>query len=164
MANTSQTQVFDPSALARRVGRMLSECCHCHGHALSRNSKGNTNTWQREETFADFEELSKLCVLGGEHSAMCLLRSTWLQEKLEEVRNGAHFVLPSRNRLPREAVFSGRIAEDSTFIIVLSYCWASPEHPDPKNRLPWQHLRIPGLPGRVPALCWGSDKHGHESG
>ena len=62
---------------------------------------------------------------------MCLLRSTWLQEKREEVP----FVLPSRNRLPREAVYSERIAEDSTFIIVLSYCWASPEHPDPENRL-----------------------------
>ena len=108
---TSQNQVFDPTA------------------------KGSTNTRQREETFSDFEELSKLCVLGGKRSAMCLLRSTWLQEKREEVRNGVRFVLPSRNRLPREAVYSGRIAEDSTFIIVLSYCWASPEHPDPENRL-----------------------------
>ena len=36
---------------------------------------------------------------------------------------------------PPEAVYSGRIAEDCTFIIVLSYCWASPEHPDPENRL-----------------------------
>ena len=90
---------------------------------------------QREETFADFGELSRLCVEGGEHSAMCLLKSTWLQEKREEVRTGSPFVLPSRNRLPREAVFSGRIAEDSTFIIVLSYCWASSEHPDPDNKL-----------------------------
>ena len=72
---------------------------------------------------------------GGKHSAMCLLRSAWLQEKREEVRIGAPFVLPSRNKLPREAVFSGRIAEDSTFIIVLSHCWARPEHPDPENRL-----------------------------
>ena len=74
-------------------------------------------------------------MLGGEHSATCLLRGAWLQEKREEVRNGAPFVLPSRNKLPPEAVYSGRIAEDSTFIIVLSYCWASPEHPDPENRL-----------------------------
>ena len=90
---------------------------------------------QREETFADFGELSRLCVLGGDKSAMCLLRSAWLQEKREEVRTGSPFVLPSRNRVPREAVYSGRIAEDSTFIIVLSYCWASPEHPDPDNKL-----------------------------
>ena len=41
---------------------------------------------QREETFTDFEELSRLCVLGGEHA--------WLQEKREEVRIGAPFVLP----------------------------------------------------------------------
>ena len=74
-------------------------------------------------------------MLGGEHSAMCLLRRAWLQEKRKEVRNGAAFVLPSRNKLPREAVYSGRIAEDSTFIIVLSCCWASPEHPDPENKL-----------------------------
>ena len=90
---------------------------------------------QREETFADFGELSRLCVLGGDKSAMCLLRSAWLQEKREEVRTGSPFVLPSRNRVPRETVYSGRIAEDSTFIIVLSYCWASPEHPDPDNKL-----------------------------
>ena len=90
---------------------------------------------QRVETFADFGELSRLCVEGGEHSAMCLLKSTWLQEKREEVRTGSPFVLPSRNRVPREAVFSGRIAEDSTFIIVLSYCWASQKHPDPDNKL-----------------------------
>ena len=88
-----------------------------------------------EETFADFGELSRLCVEGGEHSAMCLLKSTWLQEKREEVRTGSPFVLPSRNKLPLEAVFSGGIAEDSTFIIVLSYCWARPEHPDPDNKL-----------------------------
>ena len=90
---------------------------------------------QGEETFADFGELSKLCVVGGDKSAMCLLKSTWLQEKREEVRTGSPFVLPSRNRVPREAVFSGRIAEDSTFIIVLSYCWATQEHPDPENKL-----------------------------
>ena len=97
---------------------------------------GNTNErQQRVETFADFGELSRLCVLGGDKSAMCLLRSAWLQKKREEVRTGSPFVLPSRNRVPREAVFSGRIAEDSTFIIVLSYCWASPTHPDPDNKL-----------------------------
>ena len=96
----------------------------------------NTNKrQQRVETFADFGELSRLCVLGGEHSAMCLLRSAWLQEQREEVRKGSPFVLPSRNRLPPEAVYSARIPEDSTFIIVLSYCWASPEHPDPDNKL-----------------------------
>ena len=90
---------------------------------------------QHEEIFTDFQELSRLCVLDGVQSPMCLLRSTWLQGKRGEVRIGARFVLPSRNRLPREAVYSGRIAEDSTFIIVLSYCWASPEHPDPENKL-----------------------------
>ena len=99
-------------------------------------TRKETNTRpQHEETFNDFQELSRLCVLGGEESAMCLLRGGWLQEKREEVRNGPPFVLPSRNNLPREAVYSGRIAEDCTFIIVLSYCWASPEHPDPENRL-----------------------------
>ena len=90
---------------------------------------------QGENTFADFGELSRLCVEDGEHSAMCLLKSTWLQEKREEVRTGSPFVLPLRNKLPREAVFSGLIAEDSTFIIVLSYCWASQKHPDPENLL-----------------------------
>ena len=125
MADNSQNQMFDPTALARSVGRILCECCHCHGHALAGNAKETTNTRpQHEETFNDFEELSRLCVLGGEQSAMCLLRGAWLQEKREEVRNGAPFVLPSRNKLPREAVYSGRIAEDSTSIIVLSYCWA----------------------------------------
>ena len=124
MADTSQNQMFDPTALARSVGRVFRECCRCH-----------KTRPQREETFPDFEELFKLCVLGGEHSAMCLLRSTWLQEKREEVRIGAPFVLPSRNRLPREALYLGRIAEDSTFMVVLSYCWASPEHPDPENKL-----------------------------
>ena len=95
---------------------------------------GNNNKrQQREETFNDFQELSRLCVRGGKHSAMCLLRSAWLQEQRK--RSTVPFVLPSRNKLPREAVYSGRIAEDSTFIIVLSYCWASPEHPDPENRL-----------------------------
>ena len=74
--------------------------------------------------------------MGGEQSATCLLRSTWLQEKREEVRIGAPFVLPSRDSLSREALYSGRIAEDSTLIIiVLSYCWDSPEHPDPQNEL-----------------------------
>ena len=122
MADNSQNQMFDPTALARSVGRILSECCHCH----------NTRP-QRKETFNDFRELSRLCVRGGKHSAMCLLRSAWLQEQRE--RNIVPFVLPSRNKLPPEAVYSGRIAEDCTFIIVLSCCWASPEHPDPENRL-----------------------------
>ena len=100
MADNSQNQMFDPTALAG-------------------NAKETTNTRpQHEETFNDFQELFRLCVLGGEHSAMCLLRGAWLQEKREEVRNSAPFVLPSRNKLPREAVLSGR-----------------PEHPDPENRL-----------------------------
>ena len=129
MADNSQNQVFDPTALARSVGR------NCHGHALARNAKETNTRPQHEETFNDFQELSRLCVLGGEESAMCLLPGAWLQEKREEVRNGVPFVLPSRNNLPREAVYSGRIAEDCTFIIVLSYCWARPEHPDPENRL-----------------------------
>ena len=44
-------------------------------------------------------------------------------------------MLPSRNKLPREAVYSRRIAEDSTFIIVLSCCWATPKRPDPEKKL-----------------------------
>ena len=107
-----------------------------HATSLARATKENTNqSQQSEETFSDFEELSRLCVLGGEHSAMCLLRSARLQEKREKFRIGAPFVLPSRNKLPLEAVYSECIAEDSTFIIVLSYCWASPEHHDPEIKL-----------------------------
>ena len=66
--------------------------------------------------------------------------------------------LPSccpRATLPREASYSGRIAEDCTFIIVLSYCWASPKHPDPENKLLANVCEFFGVSGRFAALWKG---------
>ena len=88
------------------------------------------------EMFNKFEELSLLCASGGAQSAMCLLRSTWLQEQLAEAqRTGTPFVMPSRNALPEGAAFSGTITKDTVFIVVLSYCWAGPGQPEPRNKL-----------------------------
>ena len=129
-AQKTRLRPFTPPPVGQQWGTPTRTKC------LDLTAEETTNTRpQDEETFNDFQELSRLCVRGRKHSAMCLLRSAWLQEKREEVRFGAPFLLPSRNKLPRGAMYSGRIAEDSTFVIVLSYCWASPEHPDLENRL-----------------------------
>ena len=91
---------------------------------------------QRAEIFNEFEELSRLCASGGAQSAMCLLRSSWLQEQLAEAqRTGTPFVMPSRGALPEGASHSGTITKDTVFILVLSYCWAGPGQPDPRNKL-----------------------------
>ena len=91
---------------------------------------------QRTELFNEFEELTRLCASGGAQSAMCLLRSTWLQEQLAEAqRTGTPFIVPSRGALPEGAAYSGPITKDTVFIVVLSYCWAGPGEPDPRNEL-----------------------------
>ena len=92
--------------------------------------------YQRTELFNEFEELSRLCASGGAQSAMCLLRSTWLQEQLAEAqRTGTPFIVPSRGALPEGAAYSGHITKDTVFIVVLSYCWAGLGEPDPRNKL-----------------------------
>ena len=91
---------------------------------------------QRTELFNEFEELTRLCASGGAQSAMCLLRSTWLQEQLAEAqRTGTPFIVPSRGALPEGAAYSGPITKDTVFIVVLSYCWVGPGQPDPRNKL-----------------------------
>ena len=54
----------------------------------------------------------------------------WCQRQSDQARR-----LPSRNALPRDVVYSGPITQKSVFIIALSYCWATREHPDPENKL-----------------------------
>ena len=79
---------------------------------------------QRTELFNEFEELTRLCASGGAQSAMCLLRSTWLQEQLAEAqRTGTPFIVPSRVALPERAACSGAVTKDTVFIVVLSYSW-----------------------------------------
>ena len=91
---------------------------------------------QRANNFNDFEELSRLCERCGAQSAICLLKSTWLQTKFAEAqRTGVPFKLPSRNALPPDAAYSGPITKERVLIIALSYCWAGPGQPDPENRL-----------------------------
>ena len=94
MADNSQIQVFDPTALARSAGRILGGCCRCH----------NTRP-QHEQTFNDFQELSRLCVRGGKHSAMCLLRSALAAG---EARGGAQRS-PLRAALAQQAPTGGRV-------------------------------------------------------
>ena len=85
---------------------------------------------QSVDNYNALEELWRLCVRGGAQSGICLLKSSSLQKQCDEARR-----LPSRNALPRDAVYSGSITQESVFIIALSYCWATREHPDPKNKL-----------------------------
>ena len=85
---------------------------------------------QSVDNYNALEELWRLCVRGGAQSGICLLKSSWLQRQSDQARR-----LPSRNALPRDAVYSGPITQESVFIIALSYCWATREHPDPKNKL-----------------------------
>ena len=85
---------------------------------------------QSVDSYNALEELWRLCVRGGAQSGICLLKSSWLQRQSDQARR-----LPSRNALPRDAVYSGPITQESVFIIALSYCWATREHPDPKNKL-----------------------------
>ena len=87
-------------------------------------------THQSVDSYNDFEELWRLCVRGGAQSGICLLKSSWLQRQCDEARR-----LPSRNALPGDAVHSGPVTQESVFIIALSYCWATREHPDPENKL-----------------------------
>ena len=91
---------------------------------------------QTVNSYSDFEELSRLCVLGREQSAICLVRSSWLQEQLAEARRtGDPFVVPSRNALPPAAAYWGPMTEERVFVVALSYCWAGPGQPDPHNKL-----------------------------
>ena len=100
------------------------------------STANNVDRQQRANNFNDFEELSRLCERGGAQSAICLLKSTWLQEKFAEAqRTGVPFKLPSRNALPPDAAYSGPITKERVYIIALSYCWAGPGQPDPENRL-----------------------------
>ena len=85
---------------------------------------------QNVDSYNDFQELWRLCVRGGAQSGICLLKSCWLQRQCDEARR-----LPSRNALPPDAVHAGPVTEESVFIIALSYCWATREHPDPENKL-----------------------------
>ena len=85
---------------------------------------------QSVDNYNALEELWRLCVRGGAQSGICLLKSSWLQRQSDQARR-----LPSRNALPRDAVYSGPITQESVFIIALSYCWATREHPDPENKL-----------------------------
>ena len=85
---------------------------------------------QSVDNYNALEELWRLCVRGGAQSGICLLKSTWLQKQSDQARR-----LPSRNALPRDAVYSGPITQKSVLIIALSYCWATREHPDPENKL-----------------------------
>ena len=85
---------------------------------------------QSVDNYDDLEELWRLCVRGGAQSGICLLKSSWLQRQCDEARR-----LPSRNALPGDAVYSGPITQEGVFIIALSYCWATREHPDLENKL-----------------------------
>ena len=70
---------------------------------------------QPANAYNDFEELSWLCVLGREQSAMCLIRSSWLQEHLAEARRTADpFVVPSRNALPPAAAYWGPVTQSAS--------------------------------------------------
>ena len=78
---------------------------------------------------------------------MCLLRSTWLQEKCEEVRNGALAQqTPTRGRV-FWAHCGGQHVHHRALLLL-----GQPGAPRPGEQAPRQRLRIPGLPGRVPAL------------
>ena len=89
-----------------------------------------TDAHQSVDSDHDLEELWRLCVRGGAQSGSCLLKSSGLQRQCDEARR-----LPSRNALPGDAVYSGPITLEGVFIIALSYCWATREHPDPENKL-----------------------------
>ena len=80
-------------------------------HAIvkpERRSNDDGAKQQHVGNFNEFAELSRLCELGGAQSAICLMRSAWLQEQLAEARRtGVPFVMPSRNALPPEASTRG---------------------------------------------------------
>ena len=109
----------------------------CAASGFDNTSVTNQDTaHQRTELFNEFEELTRMCASGGAESATCLLRSTWLQEQLAKAqRTGAPFIVPSRGALLERAAYSGPITKDMVFIVVLSYCWAGPGQPDPRNKL-----------------------------
>ena len=110
--------------------------CAAAGFDITSVTQQDTAQQQRAEIFNEFEELSRLCASGGAQSAMCLLRSSWLQEQLAEAqRTGTPFIMPSRGALPEGAAHSATITKDTVFIVVLSYCWAGPGQPDPRNKL-----------------------------
>ena len=110
--------------------------CAAAGFDMTSVTHQDTAQVQRAEIFNEFEELSRLCASGGAQSAMCLLRSSWLQEQLAEAqRTGTPFIVPSRGALPEGAAHSAPITKDTVFIVVLSYCWAGPGQPDPRNKL-----------------------------
>ena len=99
-------------------------------------SRFDVHQRQTVNSHSDFEELSRLCVLGREQSAICLVRSSWLQGQLAEARRtGDPFVVPSRNALPPAAAYWGPMTEERVFVVALSYCWAGPGQPDPHNKL-----------------------------
>ena len=99
-------------------------------------SRFDVHQRQTVNSYSDFEELSRLCVLGREQSAICLVQSSWLHTQLAEApRTGDPFVVPSRNALPPAAAYSGPMTEERVFVVALSYCWAGSGQPDPHNKL-----------------------------
>ena len=90
-----------------------------------------TDTTNHVDNFNDFEELSWLCERGGEHSPICLIKGSWLLGQKESEKSP----IASRQAIPREALYLGRITEALVLIIVISYCWAGPGQPDPNNKL-----------------------------
>ena len=83
------------------------------------------------DDFNNFEELEWLCERGGVHSPICLIKGSWLLGQKESEKSP----IASRQAIPREALYLGRITEALVLIIVISYCWAGPGQPDPNNKL-----------------------------
>jgi len=74
------------------------------------------------ETYGKLNE----AISGGENAPIVLLTSEYilgLHKKKEPV--------PCRQELPQDAKYTGTIGDD-TFLVVLSYCWVTREHPDPE--------------------------------
>jgi len=83
---------------------------------------------QDSRTYEDYAALNEL-IVGGDESPAVLLELGYLFELQEQKR-----IIPCRQDLPAHAMFTGMI-DDGVVVLVLSYCWCTPEHPDPDGKL-----------------------------
>lgn len=133
----------------------MPPCCR---RAPSHDEEELHEAEEREEIpdASIFEKYSSLnnAVVGGSRSPAVLLQLSYLLELHEQKR-----IIPCRQELPSHAKFNDMI-DDRVVTLVLSYCWCTPEHPDPEGRILadvcqfGQYLLQTGLQGCSVVVFW----------
>lgn len=113
-------------AMIARGGAGLSEADEAAGTAeIPENTEGANIGLGIPESYQGEDLLHKLLADGD----VVLVRGSWLAQLAR--RQGS--VLPRRQDLPPEAIWSPDGQKSEVEIAAVSYCWQTPEHPDPEG-------------------------------